>query len=194
LKTLKTRKNGKNSIFVDALQSILRSKKSKSKSFAFNTLDPVKKVQIRQSSMLEAHITCGNELSKLPRIIEKDYRSVKIDLNYKKLFINTHEKVFGYNLLISENLSPVTDGPKKIKQAFKRLYKKKRSESIDILKKRLFENPCVLKLSKCRFRDVDTYVTIYYDILNDLFAVVDSKNHLIDFTLTNEVDYVDLFR
>jgi hypothetical protein len=61
--------SGKNSIYVEALQSISNSRKiyDRSRGFSFN----LKGNLIGPSTMLEAHITCGNEISKLPRVIEK---------------------------------------------------------------------------------------------------------------------------
>jgi hypothetical protein len=39
------------------------------------------------------------------------------------------------------------------------------------------------------------YVRIYYDVLTDLFAIVDSKsNKLLDFSVADIIDYVDIFR
>ena len=42
--------------------------------------------------------------------------------------------------------------------------------------------------------DTDNFVTIYYDELTDLFAIVDSKeNRLLDFGIATEVKYAEIF-
>jgi hypothetical protein len=62
--------SGKNSIYVEALQSISNSRKlNPSQGFSFNLKDPLTGNLIRSSTMLEAHISCGNEIYKLPRVI-----------------------------------------------------------------------------------------------------------------------------
>lgn len=61
--------SGKNSIYVEVLQSIANSRKMNSfRGFNFNPKDPLTANLIRPSTMLEAHITGGNEISKLPKI------------------------------------------------------------------------------------------------------------------------------
>jgi hypothetical protein len=42
--------------------------------------------------------------------------------------------------------------------------------------------------------DTDNFVTIYYDELTDLFAIVDSnENRLLDFGIATEVKYAEIF-
>jgi hypothetical protein len=61
--------SGKNSIYVEALQSISNSRKiNPSRGFSFNLRAPLTGNLIRTSAMLEAHITCGPSL-----ILDIDY-------------------------------------------------------------------------------------------------------------------------
>ena len=51
-----------------------------------------------------------------------------------------------------------------------------------------------MKATQCRYRDNFGLVTIYYDQLTDLFAVVDStSNRLLEFAIETEIDYADIF-
>lgn len=110
------------------------------------------------------------------------------------MFRKQYDKVFGYNLIIEENI-PKDANRNRIKRAEKRLFKTYGSKVQFDLRVRLFENPCVIKASECRYRDRAGYVIIYYDVLTDLFAVVDSKsNKLLEFSVATEVDYADIFR
>jgi hypothetical protein len=105
------------------------------------------------------------------------------------MFRKQSEKVFGYNLVIEENI------PKRIKRAEKRLFKTYGSKAESDIRIRLFENPCVIKTSECRYRDRSGFVTIYYDVLSDLFTIVDSQsNNLLEFSVATEIDYVEIFR
>ena len=81
------RPDGKNSIFVEALQfvkyfknpySSFAQKKLNSKIFfPFNTKDRNSDKWIRASSIMEANITCSNEIERLPRIIDKKDKTIK---------------------------------------------------------------------------------------------------------------------
>lgn len=98
--------SGKNSIYVEALQSISNPRKRNPfRGFSFNLKDPVTGNLIRPSTMLEAHITCGNEISKLPRVIEKQDKTIKFGSDFFDMFRKQYEKVFGYNLVIEENVT-----------------------------------------------------------------------------------------
>ena len=190
-------KSGKNSIYVEALQSMSTAKNNKRtsfKGFNFNLEDPVTGNLIRASTMLEAHITCGNEISKLPRVIEKQDKKIKFGSDFFEMFRKTYQKVFGYNLLIEENV-PKDANSNRIKRAEKRLFKTFGSKVESDLRFQLFENPCVIKSNGCRYRDKLGDVVIYYDFLTDLFAVVDSQsNRLLEFSIANEIDYAHIFR
>ena len=188
--------SGKNSIYVEALQSISNSRKSNSfQGFSFlNLKDPLTGNLIRPTTMLEAHITCGNEISKLPRVIEKQDKKINFGSDFFDLFSKQYEKVFGYNLIIQENI-PKDANRNRVKRAEKRLFKTYGFKAQSDLRYRLFENPCVIKASECRYRNKSGNVIIYYDVLTDLFAVVDSKsNKLLEFSVATEVDYADIFR
>jgi hypothetical protein len=130
--------------------------------------------------MLQSHLTCIKQVEKLPRQILKKDKTVKFDKNYSGLFKKNYE-VFGSNLYLEENLSK-TISNNKIKQAKQKLFKKYGEESKQYLRANLFENPCIIKSEECKYLDTSNCVTIYYDQLTDLFAIVDSKsNCLLDF-------------
>lgn len=114
-------KSGKNSIYVEALQSITYSRKRNS-FVSFNIKDPLTGNLIRPTTMLEAHIACGNEISKLPRVIEKQDKKINLNSDFFDMFRKQYDKVFGYNLLIEENI-PKDANPNRIKRAEKRLFK-----------------------------------------------------------------------
>ena len=186
-------KSGKNSIYVEALQSIVNSRKRNS-FVSFNIKDPLTGKLIRSSTVLEAHIACGDEISKLPRAIEKQDKNINFGSDFFDMFKKQYDKVFGYNLLIEENI-PKDANRNRIKRAEKRLFKTYGSKAQFDLRVRLFENPCVIKASNCRYRDRSEDVIIYYDVLTDIFGVVDSKsNKLLEFSVATEIDYVDVFR
>ena len=182
-------KKGKNSIFVEAFQAI-RTFPARPN---LNYYDPVEKRIIKPSVMLQAHLTCIKQVENLPRQIIKKDKSVKFDKNYSGLFKKNYEDVFGYNLYLEENLSK-DSSKNKIKQGKQKLFKKYGKESKQYLRKNLFENPCIIKSEKCKYLDTDNFVTIYYDELTDLFAIVDSnENRLLDFGIATEVKYAEIF-
>jgi hypothetical protein len=132
------------------------------------------------------------QIVKLPREILKIDRKVKFDKNYSGLFKKNYE-VFGYDLYLEENLSK-DSSKNKIKQGKQKLFKKYGETSKQYLRKNLFENPCVIKSEKCKYLDTDNFVTIYYDELTDLFAILDSnKNTVLDFGVASEVKYAEIF-
>lgn len=183
----KTREE-KNSIFVEGFQAI-RTFPARPK---LNYYDKVENRVVKPSVMLQAHLTCIKQVAKLPRKILKIDRKVKFDKNYSGLFKENYE-VFGYNLYLEENLSK-DSSKNKIKQGKQKLFKKYGKESKQYLRKNLFENPCIIKSEKCKYLDTDNFVTIYYDELTDLFAIVDSKeNRLLDFGIATEVKYAEIF-
>ena len=60
--------------------------------------------------------------------------------------------------------------------------------------KKLFENPVVIKSEECKYFDTEKFVTIYYDELTDLFAIIDSnKNLVLDFGIAIEIKYTEIF-
>ena len=127
----------------------------------------------------------------MPREIIKKDKKIKFDRDYSGLFKENYE-AFGYNLYLEENLSK-DSSKNKMKQGKQKLFKKYGEISKEYLRKNLFENPCVIKSEKCKYLDTDNYVTIYYDELTDLFAIVDSKeNRLLDFGIATEVKYAQI--
>ena len=86
--------------------------------------------------MLEAHVTCSSEVSKLPRSIDKTDKRVKIDGNFYKLFIKKHQRVFGYNLAIEEGVSK-NDNKGRVKRAERRLFKNYGAQAQSDLRVRL---------------------------------------------------------
>ena len=67
-------------------------------------------------NMLEAHVACANEISKLPRVIEKQNKKINFDSDFFNIFRKQYDKVFGYNFLIEENI-PEDASPNRIKRA-----------------------------------------------------------------------------
>lgn len=184
-------KKGKNSIFVQAFQEIITFPARPN----LNYYDRVEKQFVKQSVMLKAHLTCIKQVQNLPREINKKDRKVKFDKKYSGLFKKdeNYEKVFGYNLYLSDNLSK-NSSKNKIKQGEQRLFKKYGKTSKKYLRENLFENPCIIKSEKCKYLDTDDLVTIYYDEFTDLFAIVDSnENRLLDFGIATEVKYSEIF-
>ena len=103
IEELKIKPDGdRNSIFVEALQSIAYSRQTKSSIKLNNKVFDGS--LIRPSTMLEAHIACGDEISNLPRIILNDDKKIKIGSDFFNMFRAQYEKVFHYNLLIEENV------------------------------------------------------------------------------------------
>ena len=142
--------------------------------------------------MLKAHLTCMKQITKLPREIIKKDKTVKFDKRYSGLFKENYE-VFGYNLYLEENLSK-DSSKNKIKQGKQKLFKKYGETSKEYLRKNLFKNPSIIKSEKCKYLDTDNFVTIYYDELTDLFAIIDSKsNCVLDFGIATEVKYAEVF-
>jgi len=184
-------KKGGNSIFVEAFQAI-RTFPTRPN---FNYYDPVENQFVKQSVMLQAHLTCIKQVQNLPREITKKDRNVKFDKKFRGLFKKdeNYEKVFGYNLYLEENLGK-NSSKNKIKQGEQKLFKKYGETSNKYLRENLFENPCIIKSEKCRYLDTDDLVTIYYDEFTDLFAIVDlKKNCLLDFGIATEVKYAEIF-
>ena len=94
---------------------------------------------------------------------------------------------------MEENISK-TASSNKIKQGKQKLFKKYRENSKQYLRTHLFENPCIIKSEECKYLDTSDFVTIYYDQLTDLFAIVDSKsNCLLDFGIVTELKYAEIF-
>jgi hypothetical protein len=89
--------SGRNSIYVTALQSIANSRKNypRSPAFTFNYRDPITGNLIRFTLILEAHITCGDEISKLPRVITKKDKKIKFGSDFFDMFRKQYDKVFG---------------------------------------------------------------------------------------------------
>ena len=53
----------------------------------------------------------------------------------------------------------------------------------------------VVKNNNCLYRNHPQSVIIYYDILSDIFGIVDSRsNKLLEFSVATELDYTDIFR
>lgn len=94
---------------------------------------------------------------------------------------------------MEENIS-ITASNNKIKQGKQKLFKKYGEESKQYLRPHLFENPCIIKYEECKYLDTSDFVTISYDQLTDLFAIVNSKsNCLLDFSIATEVRYAEIF-
>jgi hypothetical protein len=75
---------GKNSIFVQALQS--RPYIQNRNLSGFNFFDLTEKRTSKTSVMLKRHLTCSKEFDKLPREIVKTDKIVKFDKKYSSLF------------------------------------------------------------------------------------------------------------
>lgn len=80
--------SGKNSIYVEALQEVSNPRKISTPypGFSFNFKNRVSVNLIRPSTMLEAHIACGSEVSKLPRMREKKDKKIKFGSNFFDMF------------------------------------------------------------------------------------------------------------
>jgi hypothetical protein len=143
--------------------------------------------------MLQAHLTCMKQIQNLPRQIIKKDKRVKFDKNYSGLFKKNYENVFGYNLYLEENLSK-DSSKNKIKQGKQKLFKKYGENQNNISEIIYLKIRVIIKSEKCKYLDTDNFVTIYYDELTDLFAIVDSnKNCLLDFGIATEVKYAEIF-
>lgn len=183
----KTR-GGKSSIYAEGFQA-LRTFPTRRP----NNYDPVEKRLIKPSVMLTAHLNCINYVDALPRKIIKKDRTVKFDKKYANLFKKNYSEVFEYNLFIEENIAK-NSSKKEIRQATQKLFEKYESDSKQYLRDVLFENPSIVKSEKCKYLDTDKFVTIYYNQISDLFAVVDTKkNTVVDFGIATEVTYAEIF-
>lgn len=111
-------REGKSSIVVESFQAI-RTFLARPN---LNYYDPVEKLIIKPSVMLQAHLTCIKQIENLPRQILKKDKSVKFDKNYSGPFKKNYEDVFGYNLYLEENLSKYSS-KNKIKQGKQKLFK-----------------------------------------------------------------------
>ena len=189
IKTKKT--NGENSIYVEALQQsqTFRTRPN------FNHYDSIKNQFVKEQIMLKAYLTCSKQIGNLSRQINKKDKSIKFDKKYNGLFKKdkNYEKVFSYNLYLERNLGK-TSSKNKIKQGESKLFKRYKKKSMDYLRENLFQNPCIIKSEKCKYLDTEKFVTIYYDELTDLFAIVDLKtNYLLDFGIASQVQYAEIF-
>jgi len=69
-------------------------------------------------------LACAKEVSHLPREIKKKDRTVNFGSDFFDLFRKRYEDVFGYNLLIEENVRKDANTNKNnIKRSEKRLFK-----------------------------------------------------------------------
>ena len=93
------------------------------------------------------------------------------------------------------HLDPKKASKTAIKWEEKRLIRRLSSVNQSTLRSELFENPNVVKLDNCRYRELKKWITIYCNFENDKFAVVDSKaNELLEFEVGNEINYANIFR
>lgn len=174
------RASGESSIFVKAFQ-LLENYPGRLKSIKVS--DFKEGVEIRPSVMLQAYGNCNQENNKLPRQITNDDKSVKFNhkkRKYKDLFKKNYEVFnFDVNLYLDNNLSKSTSA-KEIDKAKDKLFREYAKKSQEFLRVKLFRNPCIIKLLDCKFATDEGLepipVTIYFDQLTDLFAIVDKKN------------------
>ena len=179
---------GTNSIFVEGFEAI--------RAFPgrpiLKNYDQVEKRIVNYSIMLKAHLTCAEQMSNLPREIVKNDKTVKFDKMYNGLFKKNLD-VFEYNIYLDQNI-PKDASTNQMKKAKQKMFKKYEKESKQYLRTRLFENPCIIKSEKCKYCNTEDFVTIYYDQLTDLFAIVNSKsNCLLDFGIATKVTYAEIF-
>lgn len=171
---------GKDSIFVEFAHSKL------------NCYDKITNQLIKTEIMVEAHSTCMQKIAELPRRIVKKDKNIKFGKNYKNLFKENYQ-IFGYNLYLEENLSK-TASQNQINKAKNKLFKKYKKISKKYLRENLFKNPYIIKLENCHYLDNSNFVTIYFDELKDIFAIIDSKsNSLLDFGIANKINYSEIF-
>ncbi len=138
--------SGQSSIFVDALISVsvprkrspLLSGDNVAITFKFNLKDRRNGSLIRESTMLSAYFMTANEFKKLPRVIEDSDKKIKIKSDFFDMFRNQYETVFGYNLVIEENV-PKNANRNRIKRAKKRLFKTYGASAKSYLRLKLFE-------------------------------------------------------
>ena len=187
----KTR-NGRNSIYVEAL---IRSFPTRPTLKNLNCYDPSQIQFVRPSIMLQAHLTCSEQVYNLPREINKKDKTIKFPKEYNALFKKdeNYEKIFGYNLFVEEGVDKNSSN-NKIKQGKQKLFKKYGEISKEYLQKNLFQNPCIIKSEECKYSDTENLVTIYYDQFTDLFAIVDpKKNCIVDLGIATQVKYAEMF-
>lgn len=180
--------SGRNSIFVEAFQE-LRTFSPRPK---LNYYDDVEKRIVKPSVMLKAHLSCRMQAVELPRKITNKDKTVKFDKKFRDRFKQKYA-VFGYNLYLEENISKNASN-KEVRKAKESLWKKYAKESREFMRENLFQNQCVIRSEECKYENTNNFVTIYYDVLTDLFAIVDQKsNYLIDFGIATEVKYAEFF-
>ena len=149
---------------------------------------------LRPSTILEAHIVCIDDISKLPRATEGQDREVIFDSDFYYMLNKQYQKVFGYDITVEENI-PKTANKNRIKCAIRQLYNKYDTTSQSNLRTWLFENPSTIKARNCRYREKLGFVTIYYNCLSDTFAFVDTQsNKLLEVSVASELGYADIFR
>lgn len=135
------------------------------------------------------------EMENLPRKITKEDKKIKFTGNFVNLFKKNenYRTVFNYNIYLEENISK-NASKKEIKEAQNSLWKKKQKESQEYLRENLFQNPGIIKCEDCTYSEMRDRVTIYYDELKDIFAIVNSKtNNLLDFGIATELKYSEIF-
>ena len=189
--------SGEYSIFVKAFQSLVNHP---DRLKSIKVYDFKERVGIRSSVILEAYCKCGEENSKLPRQINSDDKGVKFNnkkRKYKDLFKKNYEVFdFDVNLYLDNNL-PKSASAEAIDKAKDKLFKEYGEKSKEFLRVKLFRNPCIIKLLDCKFGTGEGSepipVTIYFDQLTDLFAIVDKKNVLVDFGVATELYFAEIF-
>lgn len=189
------------SIFVDAFQSIAHGPRFYGSSNTitnpiFKSVDSTTGKKIPDSMMLQAHVACLDQVSKLPRKIEKKDRTVKMgSFPYFESLFKRNYKSLDYSLSLVTPDGEVPVKKKKIRQAERLLFQKYEDQARVKLRELLFENPIVVKTTQCRYRHHKNMVTVYYSYLYaNFFAIVDSKtNELLEFGIASDTDYADVF-
>jgi hypothetical protein len=86
---------------------------------------------------------------------------------------------------------------KQIDKAKDKLFSKYDNKFQEFLRVKLFRNPCIIKLLDCKFSNSEGLklipVTIYFDHLTDLFAIVDKMNVLVHFGVATELSFAEIF-
>jgi len=102
----------------------------------------------------------------------------------------------GVNLYLDNNLSK-SASDEEIDKAKDKLFREYGKRSQEFLRVKWFRNPCIIKLLDCKFENSEGLkpipVTIYFDQLTDLFAIVDKKNVLVDFGVATGLSFVEIF-
>lgn len=189
--------SGEYSIFVKGFQSLVNYLGRQKSIKVYNFKE---EVEIRPPVMLQAYGKCKQEKNKLPRQIINDDKGVKFNhkkQKYKDLFKKNYEVFnFDVNLYLDNNLSKSTSA-KEIDKAKDKLFREYGKKSQEFLRVKLFRNPCIIKLLDCKFATDEGLepisVTIYFDYLTDLFAIVDKKNVLVDFGVATELCFAEIF-